>query len=194
MIVARRSVAKLGADTGEMKEMSYRITVEGEGMRFSAAHFALLPKGAEPLHGHSYEVVVELDGPLSDVSWVADFGLVRSIAASLCREIDHRFLLPLASPALKIRQAGGAYEITVGERRYVIPEQDVAGLPIDNSTAERLAQWLAGRLSKELEVAGVKGLRRLSVGVKEGPGQAAWYWQEPGGQEAGGQNDGAALP
>lgn len=175
--------------------MSFRIAVEGEGLGFSAAHFALLPEGAEPLHGHNYEVVVEIDGPLSDVSWVADFGLLRRLAASLCREIDHRLLLPMACPALEIVRAGGAYEVKTGRRRYVIPEEDVVGLPIDNSTAERLAEWFAGRLSKDLEAAGVRGLLRLSVGVKEGPGQSAWYSEEMGG---GGQPDagpsGAALP
>lgn len=183
------------AGSGESLKMSFRIAVEGEGLRFSAAHFALLPEGAEPLHGHNYEVVVEIDGPLSDVSWVADFGLVRRLAASVCKEVDHRFLLPMASPVLEIARAGGAYEVKVGRRRYVIPEEDVAGLPIDNSTAERLAEWFAGRLSEELEAAGVRGLRRLSVGVKEGPGQAAWYSEEMGG---GGRPDagpfGAPLP
>lgn len=175
--------------------MTYRITVEGEGLRFSAAHFALLPEGAEPLHGHSYEVVVEIDGPLSDVSWVADFGLVRRLAASLCRQIDHRLLLPMASPALEVALAGGAYEVKAGRRRYVVPEEDVVGLPIDNSTAERLAEWFAGRLSKELEAAGVRGLRRLSVGVKEGPGQAAWYSEEMGGtRQPDAGPSGAALP
>lgn len=174
-------------EDGEGDEMSFRITVEGEGLRFAAAHFALLPEGAEPLHGHSYEVVVEIVGALSDIGWIADFGVVRRIAASLCSEVDHRLILPGASPALRIVRSEGAYEVGVAERRYVIPERDVVVLPIDNTTAERLAEWFAGRLLRELEAAGVTGLCRLSVGVREGPGQAAWYTQDLGRQEQGGR-------
>lgn len=161
--------------------MAYRIRVEGDGLGFSAAHFAVLPEGAERLHGHSYEVVVELEGALSNIGWVADFGVVRKIAASLCGELDHRLILPAASPALQITEQGEAYEVWVSGRRYVIPRGDVVTLPVENSTAERLAEWFAGRLLDGLAAAGVSGLRRVAVGVNEGPGQAAWYSRELGG-------------
>jgi len=49
----------------------------------------------------------------------------------------------------------------------------VVALPIDNSTAERLAEWLCGRLKEELRGAGAGNLTMISVGVEEAPGQAA---------------------
>ena len=51
----------------------------------------------------------------------------------------------------------------------------MAALPIDNSTAERLSQYIAGQLIESLEHSGPPGLARLRVGVEEMPGQAAWF-------------------
>ena len=62
------------------------------------------------------------------------------------------------------------------ELSYRLPKHDVAALPIDNSTAERLSQYIAGRLSRFARVTLVRsGLARLRVGVEEMPGQAAWF-------------------
>ncbi|HEU4759969.1 MAG TPA: 6-carboxytetrahydropterin synthase [Dehalococcoidia bacterium] len=155
--------------------MSHRVTVQGESLRFAAAHFATFEGQAEPLHGHNYAVTVHLDGDLTADAWVIDFGRLRGLVAALCQELDHRFLLPLASPALRIAEREAEYEIAFQDRRYVMPRGDVAALPIDNSTAERLAEWLAGRLAEELRARGAANLRSLTVGVEEAPGQAGWY-------------------
>ena len=61
------------------------------------------------------------------------------------------------------------------ELAYRLPKHDVAALPIDNSTAERLSQYIAGQLIESLEVSGPPGIARLRVGVEEMPGQAAWF-------------------
>jgi hypothetical protein len=42
-------------------------------------------------------------------------------------------------------------------------------------TAERLAEWFAGRLAEELRAAGATNVTAITVGVEEAPGQAAWY-------------------
>ena len=51
-------------------------------------------------------------------------------------------------------------------------------LPIDNSTVERMAEWLGGRLQAFLREAGAVNIRKLSVGIEEMPGQAGWYTVE----------------
>jgi 6-pyruvoyltetrahydropterin/6-carboxytetrahydropterin synthase len=158
--------------------MRRRITVEGEGLRFSAAHIATVGDGAEPLHGHNYRVTVTLEGELTADSWVFDFGELRRLARGLCEELDHRFLLPSKSRLLQAQERGEEWEIAVAGRRYVIPKSDVVALPIDNSTAERLAEWLCGRLKEELRGAGATNLTTVSVGVEEAPGQAAWCSEE----------------
>jgi len=155
--------------------MTHRISVERNSLRFAAAHFTTSGEECEQLHGHNYDVSVEIEGDLTPDSWVLDFSRLKRLARGLCDELDHRFLLPLENSALRIAAGDTEYEIGFGERRYVIPRADVAPLPIDNSTAERLAEWLAERLAKELRALGATNLRRLTVGVEEAPGQTGWF-------------------
>jgi 6-pyruvoyltetrahydropterin/6-carboxytetrahydropterin synthase len=163
--------------------MTHKITLERNTLRFSAAHFTTSGGECEPLHGHNYAVLVEISGDLTPDSWVMDFSEVKRIVAGLCKELNHRFLLPLLSQELDVREGAGETEIHHGDRRYVMPTADVAALEIDNTTAERLAEWLAGRLSDELTARGATNARSVTVGVEEAPGQTGWFTLalDPGG-------------
>lgn len=154
--------------------MRYRVTVERNTLRFAAAHFTTFGDQCEPLHGHNYDVFVELEGELTEDAWVIDFTELKALVAALCRELDHRFLLPLESRSLLIREDEEGYEVSFQGRRYLVPREDVAPLPIDNTTAERLAEWLAGRILEGLRQRGARNLHLLTVGVEEAPGQTGW--------------------
>jgi 6-pyruvoyltetrahydropterin/6-carboxytetrahydropterin synthase len=156
----------------------HRTTLEGQSLRFAAAHFATFGGDCEPLHGHNYAVTVELGGALTVEAWVLDFHEVKRIARRICNELDHKFILQLDGRELGIARRTSEYEVSFAGRRYVMPESDVAALPIDNSTAERLAEWFAGRFAAELAVAGVGNVETLTVGIEEAPGQAGWYTME----------------
>ncbi len=155
--------------------MAYRITLERNTLRFAAAHFTTFSGECEPLHGHNYDVFVEVEGALTGDGWVLDFVEAKKLVAALCTEVDHRFILPLNNGSLVITETEGEYEIVVADRRYVVPRADVAALPIDNSTAERLAEWLAGRIAGELRSRGASNITSITVGIEEAPGQAGWY-------------------
>ncbi len=155
--------------------MTRRITVERNTLRFSAAHFTTSAEGCEPLHGHNYDVLLELEGELTDDAWVFDFVELKKIAGAICEELDHKFILPRDSRALEIDEAMANWKVRFKERGWVIPKSDVVALPIDNSTAERLAEWFCGRLEKELAAAGAVGLAAITVGIEEAPGQAGWF-------------------
>ncbi len=155
--------------------MTYKVRVERNTLRFSAAHFTTFGGECEPLHGHNYDVVVEIAGALTQESWVMDFGLAKRVAGALCRELDHKFLLQAASTVLGISEEDGAYVVRHAARRYVIPRQDVVPLPLDNTTAERLAEWFARRLAEEFAAAGAGNLESITVGVEEAPGQSGWF-------------------
>jgi 6-pyruvoyltetrahydropterin/6-carboxytetrahydropterin synthase len=60
------------------------------------------------------------------------------------------------------------------ERGFVFPKADVLALPIDNTTAERLAEWFIGRLRDDLRARGAANLTSITVGIEEAPGQAGW--------------------
>src|SRR3972149_3869063 len=121
-----------------------RINVYGPELRFAAAHFTTFGGRCEPLHGHNYALAVQVEGELSPDSWLFDFVELRRLVAALCEELDHAFLLPTGNRHLEVERGEGHYRVAFGDRRYVIPEGDVRALPIDNSTAERLAEWLGG--------------------------------------------------
>jgi 6-pyruvoyltetrahydropterin/6-carboxytetrahydropterin synthase len=163
--------------------MGWKVRVEGSDLRFSAAHFTTFEGQCEPLHGHNYAVTVEVEGELTEDSWVVDFVKLREMARRVCDELDHRFLLQRQSRMLEISKGLRNWKVRFRpggrpsrqERGWALPKADVVALPIDNLTAERLAEWFAGRLAEELRAAGATNVMAITVGIEEAPGQAAWY-------------------
>lgn len=153
----------------------YRVTVERNRLRFAAAHFATFEGECEPLHGHNYDVMVEVEGDLTQDAWVIDFTKLKAETKTLCDELDHKFLLQRHSPVLQIDEGMSNWKVRFHERGWVFPKADVVALPVDNSTAERLAEWFARRLDERLRALGATNVRSITVGVEEAPGQAGWF-------------------
>jgi 6-pyruvoyltetrahydropterin/6-carboxytetrahydropterin synthase len=163
--------------------MDPRFQVRVEGVQFAAAHCATIGPECEPLHGHSYEVAAQLDGQLEANSWVVDFVEMKMILREICDELDHRFLLQRDSRVLDIEPQEGAWQVrTRAGNVYVLPATDVVALPVDNTTAERLAQWLCARLWRALVERESDNVERVTVEVWEGPGQRASYSEERSGR------------
>ena len=93
---------------------------------------------------------VELEGGLTEDRYVVDFVVLKRIVREVCDSLDHHFLLPQHSTHLDISKAGREWVIHFEDRRYVLPDQDVLSLPVDNITAERLAQYICGQVIAEL--------------------------------------------
>lgn len=155
--------------------MSHKITLERNRLRFAAAHFTTFGGECEPLHGHNYDLFVEITGALTRDAWVIDFSEAKRMVEAMCKELDHRFLLPVRNEALRVDHSHGEYTITFADRRYVVPESDVAELDIDNSTAERLAEWFARGILAAVKERGADNVSSVRVGVEEMPGQAGWF-------------------
>jgi len=155
--------------------MAFKITLERNTLRFAAAHFTTAGGDCERLHGHNYDVFLEVEGDLTADSWVMDFSLVKRRAREVCQELDHRFILQARSTSLAWELRDGEIELGYGDRRYVMPTSDVALLEIDNTTAECLAEWFAARVWEKLQTEGAGNVCRVTVGVEEMPGQAGWF-------------------
>jgi 6-pyruvoyltetrahydropterin/6-carboxytetrahydropterin synthase len=155
--------------------MTYRVRVEKESLRFAAAHMATFGGDLERLHGHNYALTVEVEGSLTPDAWVIDFDDLKAVARDLCKRLDHRFLLQGASNLLEVGEADGVVSIAFGNRRYTFPGVDVVELPIDNTTAERLAEWFAGEIRRELANQGAGNVTSITIGVEETPGQSGWH-------------------
>ena len=155
---------------GNSERRSFRVTVERNRLRFAAAHFTTAGDECEPLHGHNYDVFAEVKGEVTEDGWVIDFVKLKDIMAGLCKELDHRFLLAMEARHLEIKEVGDSYEIHAPGRRYVIPKSDVVPLPIDNSTAERIAEWICNCLVDKLRAMDGHCVESVTVGV----GGGAW--------------------
>lgn len=165
----------MATDTIPGMDVTRRITVERNSLRFAAAHFATFGGRCESLHGHNYDVTIELEGDLAEESWIVDFGQVKRAAKALADQLDHKFLLQRESRHLAITESATAWEVRFQDKRYVFPRGDVAVLPMDNTTAERISEWFANGLLHYFDAAGVTTVRTLTVGIEEMPGQTGWY-------------------
>ncbi|HLF77354.1 MAG TPA: 6-carboxytetrahydropterin synthase [Dehalococcoidia bacterium] len=151
----------------------YQVRVENIG--FVAGHFATFGGSCEPLHGHNYEVAAEVEGTLSEDSWVVNFITLKNLLRDASSKLDHRFMLQRDSRILEIDETETAWKVkTPAGTGYVLPRTDVVALPIDNTTAERLAKWFCDGMWSKL-AARSANMDSLTVEVWEGPGQRASY-------------------
>jgi 6-pyruvoyltetrahydropterin/6-carboxytetrahydropterin synthase len=151
------------------------VTVERLRLKFAAAHMATLGNDLEPLHGHNYLVRCRVDGALTSDRWVIDFAALKGYVREACDFLDHHFLLQEQSPLLDIARDGDAWTVAFRGRTYRFPAEDVRALPIENTTAELLAEYIAEQVAARLRAEGHVNITRLAVEVEEMPGQAGGY-------------------
>ncbi|MGH7718366.1 MAG: 6-pyruvoyl trahydropterin synthase family protein [Gemmatimonadaceae bacterium] len=162
------------------------MSVSKDYLVFASAHFITFSgHRCEPLHGHNYRVGIVLEGELDDESWyVIDFTILKRLMRRLCDEIDHKVLLPLRNPRLRIGHEGESVTVALDERpRYVFPKEDCALLDIPNTTVEMLARLFTERVRAELREEKGVHLRAVELEVEENFGQSAIYREEIGSRE-----------
>jgi 6-pyruvoyltetrahydropterin/6-carboxytetrahydropterin synthase len=153
---------------------AFHIRVAGDDLSFSAGHFITFGDGhCERLHGHTYRVAVEIFGPLNDSCYVVDFLVVHATLKGILAELDHRMLLPTRHSAIRVSTQNGEVEVRLGERRWILPEDDCLLLPIANTTTEMLAQYVGERFLAALASSGIVAPERVVVEIGEGTGSAA---------------------
>jgi 6-pyruvoyltetrahydropterin/6-carboxytetrahydropterin synthase len=153
---------------------TYRVRVTKDHLVFSAAHFITYNGNiCERLHGHNWRVAVEVAGPLDENQYVFDFIALRDAVQKIVNDLDHRMLLPMHHPAIKVETVGNEIEVRYENRRWVFPLDDCVLLPVENTTAERLAWWIGERLRKDVPLLGANAPFGLRVDVEENFGQWA---------------------
>jgi 6-pyruvoyltetrahydropterin/6-carboxytetrahydropterin synthase len=159
----------------ERGEPVRHVTVDGVRLRFAAAHMATLGNELEPLHGHNYSVRCRVEGDLTADRWVIDFSVLKRLIREACETLDHQFLLQRDSTLLDIGETPEGWTIRFGERRYEFPSSDVVLLPIENTTAELLAEWICEQVLSGLDTGGHANIHCVAVDVEEMPGQSGGY-------------------
>jgi 6-pyruvoyltetrahydropterin/6-carboxytetrahydropterin synthase len=155
----------------------FSVTVSKEYLSFSAAHFITLAgHQCESLHGHNYRAGITVEGQVDpECAFVVDFAVLKRILRPYVQAMDHRVLLPTNNPKLVLKESGDRMVVDyLGRERFVFPRSNVSLLPITNTTAEMLAEFLAVRVREDLHAEGLTLLTALEVEVEESKGQSAY--------------------
>lgn len=159
-----------------MAEESYFVRVRKTELVFSAAHFITFNGNiCERLHGHNYRVTAEVFGPLDENRYVVDFIALRDELKAIVLSLDHYMLLPTKHPAIHVVESEKSVEVTFEERRWVFPRGDCVLLPLIQTTAELLAQYIGSTLSDRLAERTGTRPERLRIAVDECEGQEGVY-------------------
>lgn len=156
----------------------FKVSVSKDYLGFSSAHFITFSgHQCESLHGHNYRIGVTVEGDVDpECAFVVDFGVIKRIVRPLVQAMDHKVLLPTENSKLVLRQEGERMMVEyLGAPRFVFPASNVALLPITNTTAEMIAEYLAHKLRRDLLNEGLARLEAIEVEVEESVGQSASY-------------------
>ncbi|MBD3672727.1 MAG: 6-pyruvoyl tetrahydropterin synthase family protein [Planctomycetaceae bacterium] len=155
-----------------MSAESWKVRVTKDHLVFSAAHFITFNGNiCERIHGHNWRVAAEVEGPLDENYYVFDFIALRDGLQKIVNELDHRVLLPTKHHSIKVVANEREVEATFEERRWVFPAEDCILLPVENTTAELIARWIAHRFLDQLTAEQTAGMQALTLEVEENFGQ-----------------------
>lgn len=174
--VAKRLYSRLPQLDVYVMSGNFNARVTKDSLVFSAAHFITFNGNiCERLHGHNWRLDVTAVGELDENGYVYDFIALRDGCMKLVEQLDHRVLLPASHPAISVKQSEDGREVVArfDDRRWVFPVEDCAILPVANTTAELIAQWIGQRLIESLQLQNQPQLSELRVSVEENFGQWA---------------------
>ncbi|MGL6096166.1 MAG: 6-pyruvoyl trahydropterin synthase family protein [Fimbriiglobus sp.] len=153
------------------------VRVTKDHLVFCCGHFISYDgHQCERLHGHNYRAAVEVEGPLSPVDfYVFDFVALKHRTKEITDELDHHMLVATRNPVIGVEETADRVRVTYKDREWVFPRGDCVLLPIENTTAELIARYLAGRLLAALKERHGFTPTVLRVEVEENVGQSATY-------------------
>jgi 6-pyruvoyltetrahydropterin/6-carboxytetrahydropterin synthase len=153
---------------------SFKVRVTKDHLVFCAGHFISYEGDkCERLHGHNYRTAVEVEGGLDENHYVFDFIALKQRTRAITDELDHHMLLPTRNPHIRLQEEPGAVRVRYKDREWLFPRDDCVLLPIENTTAELLARYIAGRLAEDLRSHHRYEPAVLRVEVEENFGQSA---------------------
>ena len=158
----------------------FTVRVTKDYLVFCSGHFITYHGNeCERLHGHNYRVATEVEAGLDDNHYVFDFIALKNLMRKLTDELDHRMLVPTRSRLIAVEEAGAGVRIRFRDKEWVFPREDCVLLPIENTTAELLARYLADQLRDELRSQHKFLPDVVRMEVEESFGQVARYeWRK----------------
>lgn len=120
-----------------------------KGITFDAAHYTLGTGGkCESLHGHTFELEVEVEGKIDEsTGMILDFGEVKKAVKEVIEEYDHKVILPVSH--LKQTELSGKFKT------------DIKIIEFPHATTEYIALSILRELMKKIP-------GRISIRLYEG--------------------------
>ena len=111
---------------------------------FDSSHFLALPYESKCLriHGHTYNVDVEIWGELNENGMIFDFNRLGNIIKLL----DHKILI---SEDWVTSRKDGYVVVEKNGKQLKLPEDEVVILNKPNVTAEYIAEWFSERIAEK---------------------------------------------
>lgn len=147
------------------------IEISGGPFVFSAAHTGLHNGEFEPLHGHTFSPTLFITGRMDEAGMVTDFHDVKKALAQVIAPLRRRTLMPARPSDGSCVSEDGQVFIECGAKRYSLPSEDVALLPVANTTTEAIATYLLDELVPFLREAPY--IAQVQLRLSEAPDTAA---------------------
>lgn len=128
------------------------IFVDGRrtGARFHVSHrISNAGYGLDHLHGHTYEMKVQLSGK-REASFLYPFEELMRIITECAAALNNRVLLASGGGNVAKFEDGSVTYISADGRRYMFPKTDIVTLPVEEVTAEALARYLLGEIRDKI--------------------------------------------
>jgi len=152
----------------------YKVRVTKDHLVFCSGHFISYEGDkCERLHGHNYRTSVEVEGELDANHYVFDFIALKNRTKAIADELDHRMMLPTRNLLIRVEESPRSIHVRYRDREWLFPRDDCVLLPIENTTAELLAAYIARRLADDLLRLHNYRPAVLRVEVEESIGQSA---------------------
>jgi 6-pyruvoyltetrahydropterin/6-carboxytetrahydropterin synthase len=152
--------------------MSLRLEIDGWKAKicFSSAH--LLPGHVKCsfLHGHTYAIHIRVYGEKNNQGYIIDFSEIKNVVKQIADCLDHKILIANGNSCFCIKE--NEVIVSFDDKKFVFPLSNCVVLPIDNVTAENLAEYVFSQVIKKLHLP--SNVSAVEIGVDEGVGQGAW--------------------
>ena len=146
-----------------------KVRISSNSLTFSSAHFLFSKNKCERLHGHNFKVTFEVEGTQNHHGMIFDILTLKSLGEQVCKELDHRILVPSKAKELKATINGDQIEITIAhKKRYSLPKDDVLFLPLEAITLEELIEYIFMKYIQTLKLP--RNVKKFYIRMEEIPG------------------------
>lgn len=126
-----------------------KLKISGDKLILASAHMLTKHDKCSRLHGHNYEIEVEVEGDLDEDNMLIDFGPFKAHVGKMVKELDHKIMLPKNNSELKISETDKQITVNTNDGKYYrFPKEDVIILPLEATTVELLSKFFYDKIKK----------------------------------------------